>query len=78
MCQGVNANENPIFNYLPIIPNKGELINVKSSDLPNFILNSGVFSLPIDAEKFTIGSTYNHRDYLESNTKELEKSCSKK
>ena len=70
MCQGVNATQNPMFNYLPIIPNKGELINVKSKDLPNFILNCGVFSLPINDYKFTIGSTYNHRDHLEKNTKE--------
>ena len=78
MCQGINATENPIFNYLPIIPNKGELINVKSNDLPNFILNSGVFSLPIGDDKFTIGSTYNHRDYLESNTKEAREELLKK
>ena len=77
MCQGINVTENPIFNYLPIIPNKGELINVKSSDLPNFILNSGVFSLPIDAG-FTIGSTYNHRDYLETNTKTAREELLKK
>ena len=70
MCQGVNATQNPMFNYLPIIPNKGELINVKSKDLPNIILNCGVFSLPINDCKFTIGSTYNHRDDLEKNTKE--------
>ena len=78
MCQGVNATQNPMFNYLPIIPNKGELIDVKSRYLPNFILNSGVFSLPIDVDKFTIGSTYNHRDHLKSNTKEAREELLKK
>ena len=78
MCQGVNAIQNPIFNYLPIIPNKGELINVKSKYLPNFIINSGVFSLPIGLDKFTIGSTYNHRDHLKRNTKEAREELIKK
>ena len=62
LCQGVNAMENLLFNYLPIIPNKGELLEVKSSYLPNYILNTGVFSLPKENNLFTIGSTYNHLD----------------
>ena len=36
------------FNYLPIIPNKGELLEVRSSLLPDYILNNGVFSLPTE------------------------------
>ena len=34
MCDGVNALKNPMFNYLPIIPNKGELLKVSSNILP--------------------------------------------
>ena len=78
MCEGVNAIHNPMFNYLPITPNKGELINVTSKNLPPYIINSGVFSLPIDADKFTIGSTYNHQDHLKNNTKEAREELLKK
>ena len=51
-----------IFNYLPIIPNKGELLEVRSTLLPDYIFNNGVFSLPKKNNLFTIGSTYSRLD----------------
>ena len=62
MCDGVNALKNPMFNYLPIIPNKGELLKVSSNLLPSQIINCGVFSLPETKNIFTIGSTYSDED----------------
>ena len=62
MCEGVNALKNPMFNYLPIIPNKGELLKVFSSVLPTEIINCGIFSLPETKNIFTIGSTYSNED----------------
>ncbi len=62
MCQGAHGLNNKIFGYLPIIANKGELIDVSTKNLPEFMLSKGVFSLPQDKEIFTIGSTYNHAD----------------
>ncbi len=62
MCQGVDLNKNNVFNYLPIIPNKGELIDIQSSHLPRVMLSKGVFNLPIEKNKYTLGATYNHRD----------------
>ena len=61
MCQGINAMENLLFNYLPIIPNKGELLEVKSTHL-DYILNVEFFHYQKNADLFTIGSTYNHLD----------------
>jgi glycine oxidase len=78
MCEGINAILNPMFNYLPIISNKGELITVNSKNLPKYIINSGVFSLPLEGDKFTIGSTYNHRDYFSGPTKEAREELLKK
>ena len=62
MCDGVNALKNPMFNYLPIIPNKGELLKVFSTVLPTEIINCGIFSLPETKNIFTIGSTYSNED----------------
>ena len=62
MCDGVNALKNPMFNYLPIIPNKGELLKVFSNILPSQIINCGIFSLPENKNIFTIGSTYSNED----------------
>ena len=62
MCDGVNALKNPMFNYLPIIPNKGELLKVSSNILPPQIINCGIFSLPETKNIFTVGSTYSNED----------------
>ena len=62
MCDGVNALKNPMFNYLPIIPNKGELLTVFSNILPPHIINCGIFSLPETKNIFTVGSTYSNED----------------
>lgn len=70
LCQGVGAKTNDLFSYLPIIPNKGELLEIKSENLPKLILNSGVFSLPVGNNLFTIGATYNHQDRTDKNTLE--------
>ena len=68
MCQGVNSQNNKIFDYLPIIPNKGELIDISTNKLPNFMLSKGVFTVPIKENKFRLGSTYNHKDIIAKTT----------
>ena len=68
MCDGVNALKNPMFNYLPIIPNKGEILKVFSETLPNQIINCGIFSLPEIKNIFTVGSTYSNEDQQNKST----------
>ena len=60
-CDGVEANSNPWFHWLPIRKLKGELVRVKA-DLPEeAIINRGVFSVPTEkAGQFVVGSTYQH------------------
>jgi glycine oxidase len=62
-CEGVDLINNPLFNYLPIVPNKGELLKINSLSLPQKLISKGIFILP-EAQKsnFTIGSTYDHED----------------
>ena len=62
MCDGSSSLKNPIFDYLPMIPNKGEIMNVFSDLLPKKIINCGIFCLPIKNKIFTVGSTYSNED----------------
>ena len=61
-CQGPFVDEFNPFSYLPIIPNKGEILEIQSQFLPQFILSKGVFSIPTVEDKFILGATYNHND----------------
>ena len=61
-CQGPFVDAFNPFSYLPIIPNKGEILEIQSQIIPQFILSKGVFSIPVDKDKFILGATYNHKD----------------
>ena len=62
-CEGIELIKNPIFNYLPLIPNKGELLTINSSNLPSLFISKGVFVIPNKGiQNFTLGATYNHLD----------------
>ena len=69
-CEGVEFKNNPLFNYLPIIPNKGELLKVNCKLLPQKLISKGIFILPEkDKNTFLIGSTYSHEDLTDLPTK---------
>ena len=72
-CQGTEGVRNELFSYLPLIPNKGELLTVKSSTLPKLMVSKKVFSFPIGQQHFTIGATYDHIDRSENITKKAQK-----
>ena len=58
-CEGAKISENPFFNYIPMVLNKGELITIKTSSFrSNKILKKKVFVLPIDKETYKIGATF--------------------
>ena len=62
-CEGANVIKNTLFNYLPVIPNKGELLKINCSSIPKKLISKGVFILPEKQKNiFTIGSTYDHTD----------------
>jgi hypothetical protein len=58
-CEGFHALQNPIWNKLPFLPAKGELIRFKSDHASeDFILNKNGFILPLGEGEFKIGATY--------------------
>jgi glycine/D-amino acid oxidase-like deaminating enzyme len=57
-CEGTMALENPLFNWVPIRPLKGETLEITlPTDLP-FIFNRGVYVVPQGGTAFRVGSTY--------------------
>ncbi|MGB3465176.1 MAG: FAD-dependent oxidoreductase [Cyclobacteriaceae bacterium] len=62
-CEGNKVADNPWFDWLPMKPVKGEIIDVNIAYDESFILNRGVFLLPENEKGLCrIGSTYdNHR-----------------
>ncbi len=67
LCEGVNGGSR-FFDWLPFTPVKGELMDVESSAEFDFILNRGVFMVPLGNGKCRVGSTYrkNSEMYFES------------
>ena len=58
-CEGARGKYNPLFKGLPFSLNKGQLMTVKSDQLPsNCLLKKKVFILPAAKGEFKIGATY--------------------
>jgi glycine/D-amino acid oxidase-like deaminating enzyme len=69
LCDGLGSLTKKYFDFLPFRPVKGELLEVKSETHLNFILNRGVFVIPINKGMLRVGSTYNHQVNLEKTRK---------
>ncbi len=65
-CEGYGIKQNPLFNYLPLNGNKGEVLTVNIPHLNvNAALKSGVFIMPLPDRgdhSYFIGATYNWTD----------------
>lgn len=58
-CQGFMALENPFFNWLPFAPVKGQILEIATEDiLKPYIINQGIFALPLAGNKVKVGATY--------------------
>lgn len=61
-CEGIRANANPFFNYLPFKGDKGEVLIVR---IPGArfekILKHRVFIVPLEDDLYWIGATYVHQ-----------------
>ncbi len=75
-CEGHETLNNPLWNWLPFLPAKGEILTISCNELPeDFILMSGIFVIPLGNKKFRVGSTYEwnfqHEEPTESGKQKL-------
>lgn len=61
-CNGLGALQSRFFAYLPFAPVKGEILEVEQEFNPDFIVNRGVFRVPLSDRLFRVGSTYTWHD----------------
>jgi glycine/D-amino acid oxidase-like deaminating enzyme len=58
-CEGAAAIHNPYFNWLPLTPNQGEVLDVDCPELSDAqVLNRGAYVVPVGAGRFRVGATY--------------------
>ncbi len=61
-CNGLGAMKSRFFSFLPFAPVKGEILEVKQDFFPDYIVNRGVFRVPLENGTFRVGSTYTWHD----------------
>ncbi|TAH26602.1 MAG: FAD-binding oxidoreductase [Cytophagales bacterium] len=70
-CEGVQAINNQLFNWLPFTPNKGELFKIKINDFDKKnIYRKKIFILPMENGEYKCGSTYVFNSTNEAITEE--------
>lgn len=59
-CEGHLMSNNPLFNWIPLKPAKGEVLTIYSEHilLKNDIFNKGFFILPLGNNLYKVGATY--------------------
>ncbi len=60
-CEGYKAKNNPWFNYLPMVGNKGDFLLVSIPGFPKeYLVNHGIFIVHLYDDIFWVGSNYQH------------------
>jgi glycine oxidase len=72
-CEGVKTTQNPLWQHLPFLPAKGEILTIHCELPEDFILMSGMFIIPVGDSKFRVGATYEW-NYTDENISEKGKS----
>ena len=68
-CEGAAAVRNPYFDWLPLTPNQGEVLDVECADLSAAqVLNRGAYVVPVGAARFRVGATYRWPPFAEGIT----------
>jgi len=61
--------KNPLFNYLPLAPLKGEFLLIQADELPRTkMIKKGVIIVPYKDNLFWVGSTYDRDELSLKNT----------
>jgi glycine/D-amino acid oxidase-like deaminating enzyme len=68
-CEGAAAARNPYFNWLPLTPNQGEVLDVECPALSTTqVLNRGAYVVPVGTTRFRVGATYRWPPFANSPT----------
>ena len=68
-CEGYRMKDNPLFNYLPLAPLKGEFLLIRADELPRTnMIKKGVIIVPYKENLFWVGSTYDREELSLKNT----------
>ena len=59
-AEGAKVLNNPFFNFVPLEPNKGQVLKIRTEEeLPQAIIKSKCFLMPIGGYEYYVGATYN-------------------
>jgi glycine/D-amino acid oxidase-like deaminating enzyme len=61
-CEGPSLTNNSFFNWLPLKPVKGEILEIELQEPLECIVNRGVFILPVTHRHCRVGSTFDNND----------------
>lgn len=68
-AEGFGVSKNPYFNNVPLVPAKGELLTIYAPNLKiDYVLKAGVFLIPLEADLYIVGATYEWKDLSNSVT----------
>ncbi len=58
-CQGIALRDNPLWNWLPVNPAKGQLVSIKHpAPDPLLAISQKIFVLPQGGDTFKVGATF--------------------
>ena len=79
-AEGFGMNNNPFFNYLPLMGTKGEMLMVETETPIPYIVKSAAFLAPNVAEnnQYYVGATYNWEDKTNEPTEAARKHLEQK
>ena len=68
-CEGYRVLQNPWFSWLPVVPTKGEVLDLENPGLNlSCLYNKAVYMVPLGPGKVRVGATYDWRNPTEEPT----------
>lgn len=79
-CEGYRVKDNPLFNWIPLKPAKGEVLTIACEDLglKNSILNRNGFIMDLGNNLYKVGATYAWDDNSELPTEKAKQELEQK
>lgn len=66
-CEGIHTKDNPYFNTIPVLPNKGHCLEVKiEGEIDSYIIKKKHFLFSLSDDRYYYGGTYDRFDQSEN------------